>query len=341
MSRTRKTDEDRELNAFIGGRVQAFRLDARLNLESLAQKLGISAPHLKSLESGRYSFSASLMCKLAAALGRKVEAFLPRGPQRPIDPGRREWETLYEMLTSRDRTAVLQLGRTLSGNTGLSLLQTWKRLAVRTGCLVSLEGIDGVVLNALGEALMARIASAGKEGVASSYDFDSALWKFMVERFQTIAPDPVHAFERTLLYACERLSRQEQQIRPSLQKGAVVVTRFYALASVAYQHLEQLNDTTLLDAVDGFLLEPDLVVLVESDPAAAADRAVPHRPGTDQFYSPYRGTAAFQEAQSRNAEAAEALKERAVSVLRVSYEDNPDELADVIMAQLPLPAEAR
>ena len=62
MSRTRKTDEDRELNAFIGSRVQAFRLDAELKLETLATKLGISAPHLKSLESGRYSFSALNIC---------------------------------------------------------------------------------------------------------------------------------------------------------------------------------------------------------------------------------------------------------------------------------------
>jgi dTMP kinase len=335
MSRTRKTDEDRELNAFIGSRVQAFRLDAELKLETLSKKLGISAPHLKSLESGRYSFSASIMCKLAASLGRKVEAFLPKGPQRPIDPGRREWETLYEMLTSRDRTAVIQLGRTLSGHAGLSLLQTWKRLAVSTGCLISLEGIDGVVLNGLGESLMTRIKSAGKVGVASAYDFDSALWQFMVERFKTIAPDPVHAFERTLLYACERLSRQEQQIRPSLQQGAIVVTRFYALASVAYQHLEQLNDTTLLDAVDGFLLEPDLVVLVDSDPAVAAQRAVPHRPGPNEFYSPYTGVAAFEEAVKQNEEAAQALQQRAVPVLRVRYEENPDDLADAIMARLP------
>ncbi len=335
MSRTRKTDEDRELNAFIGSRVQAFRLDAELKLETLATKLGISAPHLKSLESGRYSFSASIMCKLAASLGRKVEAFLPKGPQRPVDPGKREWETLYEMLTSRDRTAVLQLGRTLSGHAGLSLLQTWKRLAVRTGCLISLEGIDGVVLNELSEALLERVEAAGQTGVASAYDFDSALWQFMVERFKTIVPDPVHAFERTLLYACERLSRQEQQVRPKLQQGAVVVTRFYALASVAYQHLEQLNDTTLLDAVDSFLLEPDLVVLVDSDPSSAASRAVPRRPGANEFYSPYTGVDAFEEAIKQNEEAALALQQRAVPVMRVQYQDNPEELADAIMARLP------
>ncbi len=336
MPRTRKTDEDQELNAFIGARAQAFRLDAQMNLEELSQKLGISAPHLKSLESGRYSFSAALLCKLGAALGRQVEAFLPKGPQRVLEPGRREWESLYEMLTSRDRTAVLQLGRTLSGHAGISLLQTWKRLAVRTGCLVSLEGIDGVVLDAIGDSLMADLSASGKAGVASGYDFESELWKFMVERFQTIAPDPVHAFERTLLYACERLSRQEQQIRPALQRGAVVVTRFYALASVAYQHLEQLSDTTLLDAVDGFLLEPDLVVLVESEPALAASRAVPRRPGPGEFYSPYMGTAAFDEAQKQNAEAAAALQTRAIPVLTVRYDDNPQQVAETIMARLPL-----
>lgn len=335
MSRTRKTDEDRELNAFIGARVQAFRLDAPMNLEELAQKLGISAPHLKSLESGRYSFSAALMCKLAAALGRSVEAFLPKGPQRILDPGRRDWENLYEVLTSRDRTAVQQLGRTLSGHAGISLLQTWKRLAVRTGCLVSLEGIDGVLLDAVGECLMARISATGRAGVASGYDFDSTLWQFMVQRFRTITPDPVHAFERTLLYACERLSRQEQQIRPSLQKGAVVVTRFYALASVAYQHLEQLNDTTLLDAVDGFLLEPDLVVLITSDPELAASRAVPHRPGDNEFYSPYTGAAAFEEAQNQNLVAATALESRAVPVVTLPFEDDVEKLADLIMNRLP------
>lgn len=334
MSRTRKTDEDQELNAFIGVRAQTFRLDAKMNLEELSQKLSISAPHLKSLESGRYSFSASLLCKLAAALGRQVEAFLPPGPQRVMDPARREWEGLYEMLTSRDRQAVLQLGGTLSGHAGISLLQTWKRLAVRTGCLVSLEGIDGVVLDAIGDSLMASFKASGRNAVASGYDFDSALWKFMVDRFATIAPDPVHAFERTLFYACERLSRQEQQIRPALQQGDVVVTRFYALASVAYQHLEQLNDTTLLDAVDGFLLEPDLVVLVESAPALAASRAVPRRPGPGEFYSPYTGAASFEEAMGQNSQAAAVLQTRAVPVLTVRYDDDPVSLTEAIVARL-------
>lgn len=337
MPRTKKTDEDRELNAFIGTRVQSFRLDASMNLDELAQKLGISGPHLKSLESGRYSFSASLLCKLAAVLGRTVEAFLPKGPQRSLDPGHREWQNLYEVLTSRDRTAVLQLGHTLSGHTGISLLQTWKRLAVRTGCLVSLEGIDGVVLDQLGTTLLRQIGASGRIGVASGYDFDSALWQFMVERFASLSPDPVHAFERSLLYACERLSRQEQQIRPRLQQGAVVVTRFFALASTAYQHLEQLNDTTLLDAVDGFLLEPDLVVLVESDPELAASRAVPHRPGPSQFYSPYTGIRAFTEAQRQNLEAAAALRQRAVPVMTVPFQGDIEALSLAVMAQLPLP----
>ncbi len=338
MARTRKTDEDRELNAFIGSRVQAFRVDGGLNLEELGGRLGISAPHLKSLESGRYSFSAALLCRLSAALGRPVDAFLPlddsRGAPGAVDAHRTTWEHLYDALTVRDRAAVLQLGQALAGQGGLSLLQTWKRLATRSGQLVALEGVDGVILDHLADAVARRLAKAGSDPFVSRYDFDSALWQFMVPRFRALEPGPTHAFERSLLYACERLSRQEQQIRPHLQTGGIVITQFFALASVAYQQVEKLTDTALLEAVEGFLLEPDLVVLVESDPAEAARRAVPERPGQGQFYSPYTGLTAFSEALRRNREAAVSLGHRAIPVLPLQDDGDIDRMADAVFEAL-------
>ncbi len=305
MPRTKKRAQDRDVDVFVGGQVAKFRQEMPWGLEALASRLQISAAHLKSLESGRYSFSAGMLCRVAAALDRPVSALLPPVTRVRPEGTPLEWSEAYQRLSKRDRDDLLAFMRRLIGHPGDEILWYWKRVSQGKTLLISLEGIDGVLLAELAGRLAEQLPRARNAAAPHTeqdplpvdvcwYDFDTPLWDFMITRFSPLTSDAYRAFERTLLFACERLHRQESRIRPLLAQGHSVVTPFFALAPKVYQAMEGLRDDTVIDAVERFLLQPDFVIGVESDPSLAAARAVPARPGTGEFYSPYRGVDAFQ-----------------------------------------------
>jgi len=84
-----------------------------------------------------------------------------------------------------------------------------------------------------------------------------------------------------LLYAADRAHHVATKVRPALAEGKVVITDRYLDSSVAYQGAgrklaaDEIRNISLW-AVDGLL--PDLTVLVDLDPAIAAER----RKGTGQ-----------------------------------------------------------
>jgi thymidylate kinase len=92
------------------------------------------------------------------------------------------------------------------------------------------------------------------------------------------------------------------------------VTYFFSLAPSVYQQVEGLMDTTAVEAVSTALLEPDLVLVLESDPRKAAARAVPHRPGPREFFSPYVGTEQFRRAQDLYRGAVDWLRGKGLDV---------------------------
>jgi dTMP kinase len=84
-----------------------------------------------------------------------------------------------------------------------------------------------------------------------------------------------------LLYAADRAHHVETKVRPALEAGKVVLTDRYLDSSVAYQgagrnlSADEVRNISMW-AVGGLL--PDLTVLVDLDPAIAAER----RKGTGQ-----------------------------------------------------------
>lgn len=334
MPRNRKSEEDAQLNHFIGSKVHLFRLEQGWSLEQLAPKLEISGSHLKALESGRYSFSAGLLTRLAMAFQKPLAAFLPAefGPVR--EEVKTTWERLFDALTVRDRNAVLELARMLAGGGQESLLKCWKQLSTQAGCLVSLEGIDGVLLDRISDRLLELMGNDTSPPAASRYDFDSELWQFMVRRFREMTVAPFNAFERSLLYACERLHRQEREVRRLLAEGRTVITHFFSLAPQVYQQIERLMDTSAIQAIGGFLLEPELIVVVDSDPGKASGRATRGIPGPEQFYSPYRGVESFTAARKLHATAAREAEKRGIPVMFISEGTSVNQMAADIHARI-------
>jgi len=68
---------DAAIEAGIGGAIRAARLAAGLSVTALAERCGISQPHLSQLEAGKSLPSISTLYKLAAALGVSPQGLLP------------------------------------------------------------------------------------------------------------------------------------------------------------------------------------------------------------------------------------------------------------------------
>ena len=99
------------------------------------------------------------------------------------------------------------------------------------------------------------------------------------ERIREILKDPaVELSPRTeaLLFAAARAELVEQVIRPALEEGRTVVSDRFLDSSLAYQGGARGLGVEEVGRINRFALgglRPDLTLLLEIDPAAAADRA--------------------------------------------------------------------
>lgn len=145
---------------------------------------------------------------------------------------------------------------------------------------ISFEGIDGV-----GKSTQIRLAedylrSLGKDVLCTlepgGTDLGQEIRNLLLHRKGDVSPR-----SEALLYAADRAHHVATKVRPALAEGKVVITDRYLDSSVAYQGAgrrlaaEEIRNISLW-AVDGLL--PDLTVLVDLDPAVAAER----RKGTGQ-----------------------------------------------------------
>jgi len=140
------------------------------------------------------------------------------------------------------------------------------------GLFVTLEGIDrsgkttqaALLLEALGEdAVGVREPGGTPAG----------------ERVRQVLKDPALALSaeaEALLFAAARAELVSDVIRPALEAGRVVVSDRYLDSSLAYQGSARGLGVEEVERVNRFAtggLEPDLTILLDLDPAAAAARA--------------------------------------------------------------------
>ena len=139
---------------------------------------------------------------------------------------------------------------------------------------ISFEGIDGV-----GKSTQIRFAedylrAKGKEVLCTlepgGTELGQEIRTLLLHRKGDVAPRA-----EALLYAADRAHHVATKVRPAIEAGKVVITDRFLDSSVAYQgagrklSADEIRNISLW-AVDGLL--PDLTVLVDLDPAIAAER---------------------------------------------------------------------
>jgi dTMP kinase len=146
------------------------------------------------------------------------------------------------------------------------------------GSLIAFEGVEGAGKTTQLRLLARELERLGREVVATREPGGTALG----ERVRAVLLDPastgMHPRAEALLFAAARAQLVEQVIRPALDRGAVVLCDRYLHSSLAYQGAARGLGVDAVAAVNRWAtggLAPDLVVLLDLDPAVGLGR----RPG--------------------------------------------------------------
>ena len=144
-----------------------------------------------------------------------------------------------------------------------------------TGHLFVFEGPEGAGKSTQVARLSARLRAAGFDPVVTREPGGTPAG----DRVRTLLLDPdlrVDAVTEFLLYAAARAQHVTEVIGQALAEGRVVVSDRFSAASVAYQGYGRRLDVDWIPDVNARVtagLAPDLVVLLDLDPAVGLTRA--------------------------------------------------------------------
>jgi len=148
---------------------------------------------------------------------------------------------------------------------------------VTRGRFITFEGGEGVGKSTQIRRLVARLASEGREVVATREPGGSPGAEAIRDMVLRGAADRWSPVTETLLMYAARRDHIERVIRPALARGAWVVCDRYADSTRAYQGAAGGTDPGLIAAMERYVLEevrPDLTLVFDLDPELGLARAV-------------------------------------------------------------------
>ena len=74
-------EKDYEARKRIGERIRQLRTERGISQVELAEKAGLSQPHIVRIEQGRYSVGLDILQAIAKALGCTVDMVVRRSPR--------------------------------------------------------------------------------------------------------------------------------------------------------------------------------------------------------------------------------------------------------------------
>ena len=146
---------------------------------------------------------------------------------------------------------------------------------VSKGLFFSFEGIDGVGKTTQQERFVAWLQSQGRQVVTCRDPGTTPLGESLRDILLQSEDRPIGSRSELLLYMAARAQLADQVIGPALESGSDVVTDRFLLSTLAYQSHARDGDVQSGRMIGQFATGgrlPDLVFLLDLDPAVAAER---------------------------------------------------------------------
>jgi dTMP kinase len=139
----------------------------------------------------------------------------------------------------------------------------------------SFDGIDGVGKSTQVERFCAWLRGKGQEVVTCRDPGSTALGEAVRELLLKRHDLAISRMSEMLLYMAARAQLVEQVIKPALAAGKTVASDRFLVSNVVYQGHAGGLDVEQLWRIGGYItggIEPDLMFVLDMDPAAAAKR---------------------------------------------------------------------
>jgi dTMP kinase len=170
-----------------------------------------------------------------------------------------------------------RLSRIKAAATGWRPPETQPGARALPGWFIAIEGGDGTGKTTQIDALARWLRKRGFDVVTTREPGATVLGAKLREiLLHTKDREPVGARAEALLFAADRADHVEKVVRPALERGAIVLTDRHVDSSIAYQSGGRQLPADEIAALSAFATEglrPDLVVLLDLDPAVAWERA--------------------------------------------------------------------
>jgi len=140
----------------------------------------------------------------------------------------------------------------------------------KRGLFIVFEGIDGSGKTTLAKLLTEKLASKG-HNVHFTYEPTHGTWGEKLRESFT-ANRRLDLKEELELFLKDRKDHVEQEIRPLLAKGSIIICDRYYYSTMAYQGARGMDTKIIEKANKAFAPEPDILFLLKIEPENALKR---------------------------------------------------------------------
>lgn len=151
---------------------------------------------------------------------------------------------------------------------------------LKKGVLIAVEGVDGAGKTTQANAIAARLRAVGLDVVLTKEPTQGPWGQMIRQSAQDGRLSPDDELEA---FIEDRKEHVRDLLQPSLRKGKVVIVDRYYFSTIAYQGARGMDPDNLRWRNEQFAPAPDLLVLLDVDPAVGLARVKQRGDEADLF----------------------------------------------------------